>query len=164
LNTPANRYAPPAAKVGDTEIVDPENIEYGGFWKRVLAAIIDSILILCITMPLIGVVYGWGYFADESRGFIPRGAEFFISYVLPALATITFWKTRQATPGKMALSLKIVDAETGMPMSTGQAIGRYCAYFVSAIALMIGYLWVAFDARKQAWHDKLAGTVVVIRR
>ncbi|MEJ0084396.1 MAG: RDD family protein [Pseudomonadota bacterium] len=138
-------------------------MQYAGFWKRVLAVIIDSILILCITMPLLGFVYGWGYFADTSRGFIPGGAEFLISYVLPALATIAFWKTRQATPGKMALSLKIVDAETGMPISTGQAIGRYFAYFLSAIVFMLGYLWVAFDSRKQAWHDKLAGTVVITR-
>ena len=84
--------------------------------------------------------------------------------MLPAVATILFWKARQATPGKMALSLKIVDAQTGQPMSTGQAIGRYFAYFVSAIGLMLGYLWVAFDRRKQGWHDKLAGTVVVHAR
>ena len=85
-------------------------------------------------------------------------------YVLPALATIVFWKTRQATPGKMLLSMKIVDAETGGPMSTGQSVGRYFAYFVSTLIFLLGYVWVAFDARKQSWHDKLAGTVVVVRR
>jgi len=159
-----NRYAPPTAPVGDVGQVDAENIEYAGFWKRVLAALIDSFLILCVTTPLIAAVYGWGYFTDGTRSILPSGADFFISYVLPAVATIIFWKTRQATPGKMALSLKIVDAQTGQPMSSGQAIGRYFAYFVSAIVLMLGYLWVAFDPRKQAWHDKLAGTVVVHAR
>jgi uncharacterized RDD family membrane protein YckC len=64
----------------------------------------------------------------------------------------------------MMLSMKIVDAGTGGPMSGGQAVGRYFAYLVSAIVFMLGYLWVAFDPRKQAWHDKLAGTVVVVRR
>jgi uncharacterized RDD family membrane protein YckC len=61
----------------------------------------------------------------------------------------------------MILSLEIVDAKTGGKPSTGQFIGRYFAYFVSTVPLCIGFLWVAFDRRKQSWHDKLAGTVVV---
>ena len=154
MNNQADRHAPP----------DAGSVEYAGFWRRLLAVFIDVILLLCVTMPLLGAIYGWDYFLDESRSLFPSGAEFFISYVLPALATIVFWKTRQATPGKMMLSMKIVDAETGGPMSGGQAVGRYFAYFVSAIVFMLGYLWVAFDPRKQAWHDKLAGTVVVVRR
>lgn len=137
--------------------------EYAGFWIRLLAVIIDSILLLCIIVPLLGAIYGWGYFLDDSRSLIPSGAEFFITYVLPALATIVFWKTRHATPGKMMLSMQIVDAETGGPMSGGQAIGRYFAYYVSTLVFMLGFVWVAFDPRKQSWHDKLAGTVVVIR-
>ena len=164
MSNETNPYAPPTAPVGDVGQFDEGDVEYAGFWMRVLASIIDSILILCVTMPLIGAVYGWGYFTDDSRSIFPTGADFFISYVLPAVATILFWKAKQATPGKMALSLKIVDAQTGQPMSTGQAFGRYFAYFVSAIALMLGYLWVAFDRRKQGWHDKLAGTVVVHAR
>ena len=138
--------------------------EYAGFWRRVLAVFIDSMLLLCVTMPLLGAIYGWGYFLDPSRSLVPHGAELFISYVLPAVATIVFWKTRQATPGKMLLSMKIVDATTGEAMTTGQSIGRFFAYFVSTFVFMLGYLWVAFDPRKQSWHDKLAGTVVVIRR
>lgn len=154
MNTQADRHAPS----------DAGSVEYAGFWQRLLAAFIDVILLLCITTPLLGAIYGWDYFLDGSRSLLPSGAEFFITYVLPALATIVFWKTRQATPGKMMLSMKIVDAETFGPMSAGQAVGRYFAYIVSAIVFMLGYLWIAFDPRKQAWHDKLAGTVVVIRR
>lgn len=61
----------------------------------------------------------------------------------------------------MAISAKIVDARTGQPASTGQLIGRYFAYFVAMLPLFLGIVWVAFDKRKQGWHDKLAGTVVV---
>lgn len=61
----------------------------------------------------------------------------------------------------MVISAKILDAETGKPASTGQLIGRYFAYFISIIPLMLGIIWVAFDKRKQGWHDKLSGTVVV---
>ena len=81
--------------------------------------------------------------------------------VLPAVAVIVFWHTRQATPGKQLLGLRVVDARTGARLSLGQAIGRYLGYFVSIVPLCLGLLWVAFDARKQGWHDKLAGTVVL---
>lgn len=72
-----------------------------------------------------------------------------------------FWVYRQATPGKMVISARIVDARTGGKPGTGQLIGRYLGYYVSIIPLLLGLVWVAFDARKQGWHDKLAGTVVV---
>ncbi len=61
----------------------------------------------------------------------------------------------------MLVSAKIVDAKTGQPASTGQLIGRYFAYIVSTLPLMLGFIWIAFDPRKQGWHDKLAGTIVV---
>jgi len=61
----------------------------------------------------------------------------------------------------MAISAKIVDAKSGNTPSTGQLIGRYLAYYLSMIPLFLGFVWVAFDGRKQGWHDKLAGTVVV---
>jgi uncharacterized RDD family membrane protein YckC len=71
---------------------------------------------------------------------------------------------RQATPGKMAIGAKIVDAKTLGKPSTGQLIGRYFAYYLSSIVLLLGFIWVGFDARKQGWHDKLAGTLVVRSR
>jgi uncharacterized RDD family membrane protein YckC len=80
---------------------------------------------------------------------------------LPAIAVILFWVYKSATPGKMALKLKIVDAKTGDKPSTGQLIGRYFGYYVSILPFMLGIIWVGFDGRKQGWHDKLAGTVVV---
>jgi len=84
-----------------------------------------------------------------------------VTWVLPAIAVIIFWMTKQATPGKMVISATIVDADSGKAPTTGQLIGRYLAYYVSSIPLGLGFLWVAFDRKKQGWHDKLAGTVVV---
>jgi uncharacterized RDD family membrane protein YckC len=77
------------------------------------------------------------------------------------VAIVLFWLYRQATPGKMAISARIVDARTGGKPGIGQLIGRYLGYFVSTMPLFLGLIWVAFDPRKQGWHDKLAGTVVV---
>lgn len=64
----------------------------------------------------------------------------------------------------MAVSAKIVDAKTGNAASTGQLIGRYLAYYLSLVPFCLGFIWVAFDKRKQGWHDKLAGTVVVRKK
>jgi len=134
--------------------------EYAGFWVRVVATLIDTVLLVVITFPLLISIYGWAYF-DESTGFIADPMDFLISWVFPAIAIILFWIYKQATPGKMAVSARIVDAATGRHPSTGQFIGRYFAYYVSIIPLGLGIIWVAFDKRKQGWHDKLAGTVVI---
>lgn len=134
-------------------------LEYVGFWARVGASIIDTILIGMIILPILMAVYGTDYLLDES--FIKGPVDFLLSWIFPMLAVILFWIARQATPGKMAISARIVDAETGKPASTRQLIIRYLGYYVSSIPLFIGLVWVAFDPRKQGWHDKLAGTVVV---
>ncbi len=141
--------------------MDESDVEYAGFWIRVGAALIDTVLIVAITFPLVVSIYGWKYFNPDRSGFVAGPADFLISYVLPAVAVVWFWTRKQATPGKMALSLRIVDADTGGALSVGQCIGRYLAYFVSMIPLCLGLMWVGFDRRKQGWHDKLARTVVV---
>ena len=138
-----------------------DELEYAGFWIRVWATVIDCVLILALTAPLLVMIYGWGYFTEPADKLVRGPAEFLINYVLPGIAVIVFWVSRQATPGKMAISARIVDARTGEPPSTAQCIGRYFAYIVSMLPLGAGLVWVAFDRRKQAWHDKLAGTVVV---
>jgi uncharacterized RDD family membrane protein YckC len=84
-----------------------------------------------------------------------------LNAVLPAVAVLIFWVTRQATPGKMAIGATIVDADTGKRPTPAQFLGRYLAYYVSLIPFFLGFVWVGIDARKQGWHDKLAGTVVV---
>lgn len=138
-----------------------QELEYAGFWVRTGAAIIDTILLMLITGPLLISIYGWGYFNGDNKAIIAGPADFLISWVLPTIAVIVFWVFKQATPGKMAVSARIVDATTGQPASTAQLVGRYFAYFVSTLPLFLGIIWIAFDKRKQGWHDKLAGTVVI---
>lgn len=137
-------------------------MEYAGFWIRVWASVIDTVLIAVITIPILLAIYGTQYL--ESEKIIEGPIDFLISWVLPAIAVITFWVYRAATPGKMAISAKIVDAQTGGQPSTGQLVGRYFGYFISVIPLGLGIIWVAFDKKKQGWHDKLAGTVVVRKK
>ena len=146
----------------DTQDVEGPDLEYVGFWPRVGAALIDTLLMLVVCAPLVTAIYGKAYWNSDK--FIEGPADFLINWVLPAIAVILFWIYRQATPGKIAISARIVDAETGLAPSTGQLIGRYVAYYAAALPLMVGIIWVAFDPRKQGWHDKLAGTVVVRAR
>jgi uncharacterized RDD family membrane protein YckC len=136
-------------------------IEYVGFWPRVGASIIDGILLSIVSAPLLIWIYGWGYFTDADGPLIHGTADILISHVFPAVAVIFFWLRRQATPGKMAVSARVVDARTGNTLTMWQAIGRYLGYIIAVLPLFIGIIWVAFDPRKQGWHDKLAGTVVV---
>jgi uncharacterized RDD family membrane protein YckC len=133
--------------------------KYVGFWARVLATLIDSVLIMAITLPPLLAIYGLAYL--ENNEAVSGLAAILISNILPMILVILFWTKKQATPGKMAVSAKIVDAETGGKPSKKQCVGRYFAYILSALPLGLGFLWVAFDSKKQAWHDKLAGTVVV---
>lgn len=130
-----------------------------GFWSRTAAALIDSALLLAITLPIQQVISG-----RELRSLTQSPLGFWdvmVGYVLPAVAVIVFWKYRSATPGKMFMSAEIVDAATGGKPSTRQLVLRYIGYYVATIPLLLGLVWVAFDARKQGWHDKLAGTLVV---
>jgi len=124
----------------------------------VLAAVLDSILLLMVMVPLLMVFYGPGVlFATESPGL----AYDLINYVLPLIAVMVFWQYRSATPGKIMMGLVIVDAKTLGKPSFGKLVLRYIGYYVSTIPLLLGLIWVGIDKRKQGWHDKIAGTLVL---
>ena len=135
------------------------DVEYAGFWVRVGASLIDTILMMVIIVPVLSMIYGKGYWTSEA---IFLGVwDLLFNYILPAIVVIIFWIVKSATPGKLLLDIAIVDVETGGKPSNGQLIGRYFAYYVSLLPLMLGFIWVGFDKRKQGWHDKIAGTLVV---
>lgn len=138
---------------------DASELEYVGFWARVWASLIDTFLIVAVILPLLFAIYGRENLAEGIT--LSGPANFLLSYVFPAVAVIAFWSTKHATPGKMMIGAIIVDAKTGQPPSFRQHVIRYLGYFVSAIPFCLGLIWVGFDKRKQGWHDKLAGTVVV---
>lgn len=143
----------------DVAIMADGEFEYVGFWPRVGASLLDTLLIMVVMYPLLIAVYGWAYFGSDKL--IQGPADVLISLALPAVAIVWFWLARGSTPGKDAISAKIVDAKTGESPTLGQSVIRYAGYYVSTIPLGLGLIWVAFDPRKQGWHDKMAGTVVV---
>lgn len=139
-----------------------EELEYVGFWARVGAALIDTVLVGAITWPVLTWFYGESYWTGGEL--IKGPMDFFLSWVAPAVAVVLFWVSKQATPGKMVISARIVDSKTGEAPTPGQYIGRYLAYYVSIIPAFLGLIWVGIDHKKQGWHDKLAGTVVVRKK
>ncbi len=132
---------------------------YAGFWIRVLANLIDHIiLLLVISLPL-SVLYGFEtYWTGEK--FI-YGFWDVVGYVVPVVLTIWFWLRFLGTPGKMLCRLQVVDAQMLSTLTLKQCIIRFLGYLPATLVLLIGLLWVAFDRRKQGWHDKLAGSVVI---
>ena len=136
-----------------------EERKYAGFWIRVAASLIDTIVLMAVLVIPLSLIYGDSYWTGDQA--ISGFWDAMLSFVFPIVATIWFWLRYLGTPGKMLLKLKIVDATTGDKMSTRQAIGRYMAYFAAALPLCLGFVWVGLDKRKQGWHDKLAGTIVI---
>jgi uncharacterized RDD family membrane protein YckC len=102
------------------------------------------------------------YLDDPQAYWGPAGA--LISYAMPPALILSFWIAKGATPEKMAIGATIVDARTGAHPTTSQFLIRYVASILSLLMLFFGYLWIVFDARKQSWHDKFAGTIVVRRK
>jgi uncharacterized RDD family membrane protein YckC len=133
---------------------------YGGFWIRLLAALIDTILFMLVEAPFVLLAYGPGYYSLDSTQLIHGWVDVLVTIVMPFVATILFWRWRRATPGKMLLKLEVVDGDTGETPSVGQCVLRYVGYFLAAVPCGLGLLFIFFDKRKRGWHDRLANTVV----
>jgi len=133
---------------------------YVGFWARVLATLIDSVLLSIVIYPLAYLVYGASYFEPTDQ--LSHGtADTLLQYALPVVVILLFWIYRSATPGKLMLNAKIVDVDTLQQPAKWQLLVRYLGYYVSIFSLGLGFFWVAWDARKQGFHDKLASTAVI---
>ena len=84
-----------------------------------------------------------------------------IGQCLPIFLTGVLWAVWGTSPGKRALRLQIVDADTGRRMTARQAGLRTLGYLLTFATCGAGFLWVLFNQRKQALHDRIANTVVI---
>ncbi len=145
------------------------DVHYAGFWTRFLAFMIDSIAASFLIAPVIFYLIGETRLEDynlqdpqQLSELLNRMAlQLSLDALLLGTIFILFWIFRSATPGKMILGCSIVDARTFGKASSWQNIIRYLGYFLSLFPAGLGFLWIAFDGRKQGWHDKLARTVVI---
>jgi uncharacterized RDD family membrane protein YckC len=137
-------------------------VVYAGFWRRVGAAIVDSILLTIISTLVgfvIGLVFGILGVSSSAASSIGGLIGFLIGLLYyPVLES----SSAQATWGKRALNIIVTDTN-GQRLSFWRALGRYLGKFISAVLLGFGFLMVAFTARKQGLHDMMASTLVVVR-
>jgi uncharacterized RDD family membrane protein YckC len=131
-------------------------MQYAGFWIRLVAYIIDGIIV-GVPFAIIAAIAG-------AASGDPQSGVVILIRLLGFLVSIGyfvyFWSQGQ-TIGMRALSLRVADAQTGGQITIGKAVLRYIGFIISAIPCYIGLIWAAFDGRKQGWHDKIGGTVVV---
>ncbi|MBN1301602.1 MAG: RDD family protein [Melioribacteraceae bacterium] len=161
---------------------------YAGFWKRLLAYIIDQILLgifsFILIVPLLFII-GFSVadiFHNDDFNFSSAGGiiDFspddeiklfimllsvlfivFISVIVKWLYYALFESSgKQATVGKMLLGLKVADLNNHR-IGFGRASGRFFGKILSSVILNFGYLMIAFTEKKQGLHDMLAGTVVI---
>jgi len=150
--------------------IDQDEVYYLGFNKRFVAFLIDSTAASILMAPFVSHLIGDVAilnkgFSNQSQLFELLGAmttRLSVDLLFMGSIFILFWIYKNSTPGKMLFKSVIVDANTLSAPRPSQNITRYLGYFVSFLPLGLGFLWIAFDKRKQGWHDKLAGTVVII--
>ena len=153
---PAAKRASGAAPAPNAVAAGASN--YGGFWIRVVAYLIDSAPMIV----LVGVAFALSLFVDPTAGLLVNLLVlpywFFVALYLPA--------TKGNTIGKKMMGLAIVTDTTrpGEGLGWGKAFLRLLGYFVSSLAFSIGFLLVAFTSKKQGLHDLIAGTYVVRTR
>lgn len=143
--------------------------EYLGFWARFVAFLIDSTAASIIMAPLAARILGELTLSDydlsdpgqQTELLYRLSSQLGFDLLIMGTVFVLFWIFKNATPGKMIFKAVIVDAKTLAAPSAAQNIVRYIAYFVSLLPFGLGFAWIGFDARKQGWHDKIAGTVVI---
>jgi uncharacterized RDD family membrane protein YckC len=172
---PQNPLVPPAAGYPAPVYAAQAGTRYGGFWIRLVARIIDGIIvgvplgvIFFVLVAIAGGIASTANTTDQNAqaavGLGLVGVVLLVA-LLGTVGTVIyyvyFWGTSGQTLGMRILNLRIVDANTGGPIGIGRAVIRYLMTIVNSAACYIGWIWVAFDPRKQGWHDKVANSVVI---
>jgi len=164
---PPNQASPYAASPSSYHAVAPVvAVGYGGFWIRVVAAIIDSVIMRVVVAP-VGMIFGGLGMAGMMSGIPHAGLHILGGGITIILLIFGSWlyealmesSSYQATLGKMIFGMKVTDLN-GNRISFERATGRHFAKWLSAMILGIGYIMVGFTERKQGLHDLLAGTLV----
>lgn len=171
---PPGSLAPPASGY-PAPVYAPASTTYGGFWIRLVARIVDGVILgiplgvlFFIFVAIAGGIASTTNSTDQNTqaalGLGLVGVWLLVG-LLATVGTIVyfvyFWGTSGSTLGMRLFRLRLVDASTGGPIGIGRAVIRYLMTIVNTMACYIGWIWVAFDPRKQGWHDHVANSVVI---
>lgn len=137
-------------------------MDYAGFWMRVVAFFIDSVIVIIALIP-IALLFGTSVF-DSVTGTTSYGLPDLVSPLVALVYCVGFeGSAKQATPGKMAMGLIVTDTN-GLRVSYARAFGRYAMKMIMFLIFLpgvIGLIMVAFTERKQGLQDLVAKTLVV---
>jgi len=128
-------------------------ITYVGFWKRWSIGLID--FMFCYSFIIITFI-----FMMSGAPEILISAFLYMAW-MPIAAELYLYFAEGRSVGHKVFRTKIVSVKTLQKPSSGALIGRPLAKILSVICLYLGFIWVAFDKKKQGWHDKISGTCVV---
>ena len=134
-------------------------MKYAGFWVRVWASVVDSLISLLVVVPVIALAgRGWAdAYNDAAAAGIVFVANCLVGWLYFALFESRGW---QATPGKRLLGLRVTDL-AGNRISFGRASGRYFSKLLSFLIFYIGFIMVGLTDKKQGLHDKMVDTLVL---
>lgn len=132
-----------------------------GFWVRLLAWLIDSVLLIAVQLLLLTLMPGVSvesYYSDESLWTWPDTIMVVVGAVYYTVGVSVY----STTIGKRALGIYVLRRD-GTKVSGLRAFGRHLATGLSALLLFVGYLMIAFSRDKRGLHDHICDTVVVRR-
>jgi uncharacterized RDD family membrane protein YckC len=156
-------YPREAAEAEEAAALEPPPYAFAGWWSRLAAYLLDTILLLVPLAVMFGVLFAIDP-DDDSPVWVVVVIVYLASLVLPFVYfTVMHGNERGQTLGKRALGIRVV-ADGGGRLGYGRAFGRYAITFVFGIfvlPIVIDYLWPLWDRKRQALHDKSAGSVVV---
>jgi uncharacterized RDD family membrane protein YckC len=139
-------------------------MRYAGFWIRFAALFLDALILMVPTM-VVFVLLGFFSMTNEERGERGAGPQMMMNlgfYGAYLLYSVFFLGKFGATPGKMAVKIKVVRSD-GMPIGYGRALGRWFANILSGLFCYLGYIMAAFDKEKRALHDRICDTRVIYK-
>jgi uncharacterized RDD family membrane protein YckC len=138
-------------------------LKYAGWGGRIVAKFIDLIFMLALAGMVEGLsrkLFPAAYASPDAFNPVFM-ATMALNMFLGVFYITWFVGKFGATPGKMAVKLKIVKP-SGARLSYGQAFGRYCGEFIVVfLTVMLGYLFGLFDSQKRTLHDRLCNTRVI---
>ncbi|HAS04238.1 MAG TPA: RDD family protein [Dehalococcoidia bacterium] len=145
-------------------------LEFAGFWRRFAAFAIDAV-VLSVVSSIFVPFHHLGYIRLWNPDILGGISDWFIlpQIILFNLITliivigyfVIFWAWRGQTPGKIVMNIRVIRPDSS-DITFPVAFLRYLGYIISAVPLFFGFIWIAFDKQKQGFHDKIAGTFVVI--
>lgn len=139
-------------------MTEPESHPPSGFLRRIAAGVYDGLLVLALLFLPTSIVM-----AFRGGAAIPPGSALLQLLLLATVASffVGFWVHGGQTLGMRAWRLR-VERRTGEPLTYGDGLVRFAVAIVSIAALGLGFLWMVFDPQGLTWHDRAAGTRVVV--